>query len=378
MQNNKNNNVSDGTPDKESPVNVTNETVNETADNKVEDDTVVLDETLAETSESETVFDSDPVVAPTLRPRKQPKKQVLAIGVVVLALIAGGSAIGYNQYVNATTTIVPETVAYIGGDNPTETSDLCQKFETANLNCTVTWNANDNVRRGALVSQTVKTGERVKKDTPINLVYSKGPSVSEFPNLNGTNLEEAKDKLYAIGVEIEEISIVDSNGRAENTVVRSSVEAGESVKNGSKVVLEVSNGKVTVPDWNGKTREFVEADAKKLGITVEFKREESEKASGIVLSQTPKAGEVDTTTEVVVVISTTFESKELTVPDVVGKSAEEAQVQLATTGFRHIKTVIVKNSEVTSKQVTQVVPAVGQTGGSEENVVLIVSEPYTK
>lgn len=306
-----------------------------------------------------------------LRAKRRRKKIVITI-VGILALVGIGGSIGYSKYVKSTTTIVPEAVSYIAESDEVEP---CKTFEDAALFCEVKWVTNDNVRRGALINQSINSGDRVKKDSEIVLNYSSGPSETEFPNLNGVSLDEAKSKLYAIGVTIKEIKLVDSNGRNENTVISSSINAGDKVKNGDEVTLEVSNGKIDVPDWTGKTREFVEADAKKIGISVTFKEEENDGASGLVLSQTPKAGEVGTSTNVEVVISKSFESKEITVPDVIGKTAEEAQIELATAGFRHIKTVTVKNSEVTETQVTQVVPGVGQTGKSEENIVIIVSEP---
>lgn len=356
----------------------------EITDSETEEPEPKADEEPTVTAESEEsqpliipkINNSNPKLSRSERTKRRKHKRVFA-GVIILtlAMLSVGTWFGYSAYINSTTTIVPEALAYVEEDN---SADLCKTFTDTTLKCTVTWDTNENVRRGALISQSLSKGDRVDKESAITLSYSSGPATSKFPDLVGKPLEEAKAELYAIGVEIKEIKVVDSNGRPENTVVSASVENKTTVKNGSTTILEVSNGKITVPDWTGKAQEYVEADAKKLGITVSFKIEENDGVSGVVLSQTPKAGEVDTATEIVVVISKAFESKQIVVPDIIGKDAETAQIDLATAGFRHIKTIVVKNYEVTSKQVTQVVPSVGQTGGSEDNIVLIVSEPAPK
>ena len=225
------------------------------------------------------------------------------------------------------------------------------------------------------MNQSVAAGERVKKETKVVLSYSNGPAESDFPDIVGKNVDAAVAELYELGIHVSDVKLVDSKGKEADLVVGSSIESGATVTNGTEVSLEVSNGKVTIPDWKGKTREAVTTSAKKLNISVTFKEEENEGASGIVLSQSPSPGETAASTEVVVTVSKAFKSKDIEVPDIIGRTAEEAQVELAIAGFRHIKTVTVKNSEVTEKQVTQVVPSVGQIGKSEENIVIIVSEP---
>lgn len=315
------------------------------------------------------------------RERQQKKRQkITAIALVSILAVLGGLVFAFanNNSDDEITvseelvTSVPEAVAFIAEDDDV---DPCTVFSDVSLSCEVEWTVSDTNARGSLIEQSIEAGSEVDNGSHIVLTYSSGPAESVFPNLNGLHVDDAREKLYEIGVTVSEINMVDGEGKAENIVLGSSVEEGATVTNGSEVVLDVSNGKVTVPDWTGKTKEFVEADAKELGISVVFKEEESEEASGLVLSQTPKAGETEVSTDVEVVVSKAFESEEIIVPDVIGKTAEEAQIELATAGFRHIKTVNVKNFEVTEVQVTQVIPAPGQNGNSEENIVIIVSEP---
>lgn len=315
--------------------------------------------------------------APVLRSRKEErmrrrrKKRLVVGGVsaaVALLVIAGvGGGIAYNQSQKMITPQATEVITESDTENP------CMKMKP--LNCQVTWQDNDTVKRGALISQSIPAGKKVYKGTAIELVYSNGPESAVIPSIIGAPLDEVKQRLYELGLNVDEVKVVESAGKAENIVLSASVKEGDTVPNGTQVTLEVSNGQIALPDWTGKTREFVDAEAKKLGVEVKFKEEESEQTPGTVLSQTPKPGEVKSATEVVVTVAKAFASKDVKVPDVVGKSETDAQSELAAAGFRHIKTVVVKNTEVTEKQVTQVVPGVGQTAKSEENIVLIVSEP---
>lgn len=301
------------------------------------------------------------------------KKNKLAFivgGIVSLLVIGIGVFVGIYY---AHTITVPQAQQYIVHDS---TINPCDDFKE--LKCNVEWKIDENVKRGNLLSQSLAAKSRASKNSEINLIYSSGPAAGKFPMTLGKPIEQVKQELYDAGLNLTEVKIVDTNSdKPANTVIKSSIKEGADIKNGDTVSLEVTSGKVALPDYTGKTKEFVEVEAKKIGLTVTFKEEESDKPVGTVLSQSPKSGEVLSNTEIVVTIAKAATSKDIVVPDVVGKSAEDAQSALAAAGFKQIKTVVVKNNEVKSKQVTQVVPEVGQTGKSEENVILIVSEPLS-
>jgi serine/threonine-protein kinase len=291
---------------------------------------------------------------------------VVALSVLILGIVTAFALSNSNPR-------VPEAMnpAVAGADN----AAICENFTKLTLGCEVEWVPNATEKRGTLLTQSIAAGSSVDKDTAIVLTYSSGPATSEMPNLKNKTVAEAEAALYEMNVSVSEIKEIPGADIPKGNVISSSVAAGTKVENGSSVVLSVSNGKAGVPNWSDKTKEFVETDAKKLGLEVNFVYEESEKASDLVLSQTPAAGEVSSEDKVKVVLSKSFASKDIKVPDVIGKAAVSAQAELAAAGFRHIKTVTVTNSEVTSTQVTQVVPGVGQIGKSEENLVIIVSSP---
>lgn len=291
-------------------------------------------------------------------------------GFVAGALIVGGGFAAWQYFGSSDSTVrVASAKDYIA---PEDSSDPCEPFEK--LTCSVEKEFSD-TPAGTLVEQSIEPGKEVEEGTSIVLKYSKGSENVTVPNVVGLSEQDAKEQLYQAGLVVSQVSKVDGDGQPGTVLEVTGVEQGAVVPNGSEVNLTVATGKIQIPDWSGKTREFVEAEAGNLGLVVTFREEESDKPSGTVISQSIKDDEVAAGDAVEVVLAKSFEDKQVEIPDVLGKSEEEAQSSLAEAGFRKITTVNVKNSDVTEKQVTQVVPGKGKKVGVESEITLIVSEP---
>jgi serine/threonine-protein kinase len=297
---------------------------------------------------------------------------VVAGGILLVGVAGGAGYWGWLKWRSGVAS-VPSAVTRI---NVTDASlDPCKTFVDEGLKCKATWQIKDGTKRGELISQSISAGQNVPKGSGVNLVYSNGPETTKMPNVVGMPLDQAKQAIYEVGVDVSEVNVVEKPGVSENTVTSSSIQAGAEVTNGNGVNLEVANGKVGIPDWTGKTKDFVEQDAKKHGIKVKYLEEDSDKTPGTVLSQSPKATESAPTNEVQVTIARSAKASDISVPDVVGKSEQEAQSTLATAGLRKISTVKVPNCAVSSSQVTQTIPAAGGSVKSDADVTIIVSDP---
>lgn len=293
---------------------------------------------------------------------------VIFLGIFAVAIWAIWSANTARQSVS-----VPTASASISLSE--ESNKACQPFTDAELTCAVKLENSDTVARGLLVSQSTAAGEKINKGDQVTLTYSKGSANTVVPKLTGLSLDEAKKALSEAGLTVDRIQVVKGNKVPENGIVSVSPASGKKLKSGTGVSLSVSNGKIDLPNWVGKNKATVEADAKKLGVPVTFTEEESTLTAGEVISQSPDAGESDTAVTVNVTIAKPFAVKQVKVPDVIGNSQITAQTKLAQAGYRNIYTVSVKNADVTDTQVTQVVPGVGSTVGTDDNVVIIVSQP---
>lgn len=297
------------------------------------------------------------------------KKKLALIGAGVLLSLA--AVAGAGAYFTLTSP-VPAAAESISPEDSDQ--KVCQPFKDSSLDCAVKYEPADEPR-GSLVSQSHDEGSRIKKGERVELVYSAGPASSTFPNLKNTELEDAKQQLYGMGIDIEKIDIVDTAEVEEGRVLSTSIAPDTHVKNGDSVTLKVASGSLKVPDWVGKTRDEVESEADKLGLEVEYKDEESTKPANTVIAQSPKKDEFSKDKKVTVTVAKAIEVKDVKVPDVIGKSRKDAQSILASEGFTRINVAVIKSTAVDKETVTQVVPGVGEKAKTDDNIVIIIMVP---
>lgn len=159
---------------------------------------------------------------------------------------------------------------------------------------------------------------------------------TSVPDVVGKSLEDAEeilkenDLIYIIKEKTE-------SDMPEGTVISQDPGASNITDKGSTVELIVSEGKGSefVVDVTGKTIEEAKVILEELGFVVKVEEKESkEVAPGAVISQSVDAGEEkEKGTEIILVESTGSEeidtSKVVKVPDLMGKSYEEATKALA-------------------------------------------------
>lgn len=154
----------------------------------------------------------------------------------------------------------------------------------------------------------------------------------EAPDFTGMTLQQAEEFALEYDLNIKQGDEVISETVDKGLIVSQDPAAGETIKTGSTVTVNVSKGlgDGSVPDLVGKMKgdlsDYLEAAGFKLG---EVTTEASEKPEGTVLKQNPKAGEeVEKGTAIDVVVSDGSKAK-ATVPYLVGKSLSEAQSALS-------------------------------------------------
>lgn len=299
------------------------------------------------------------------------KKGIIA-GIVSTLVVAGAVAAFFVVNDNNKVSVA-SAADYISYDFE---GDVCDDFEK--LPCEVKWVFNNSKTRGELVKQSITPGERVSPDEKITLYYSQGREYVEVPNVVGLSKDDAHEQLYRAGLDVTQVTNVDAAAKAGTVTEVLGVEAGAEVPNGTEVQINVANGNVEIPDWTGKTKEFVESQAEGLNVSVSFKEEESESPAGTVISQSVKDESISEGDAVEVVIAKSFDTEQVKIPKVLEKSEEQAQSLLAEAGFRKITTVVVENTKVTERQVTQVVPKEGEEVGTDSDITIIVSEPVSE
>ena len=142
------------------------------------------------------------------------------------------------------------------------------------------------VAEGLFLKSTPAPGTKVAKGTKVKVTFSTGPEDTTVPSLEGLTQKQALEALKAAGLQLGEISSVDSGKVDKDKVVSSSPAAGEPVKKGDSVDLEIASGKVLIPSsLQGGSIDALQKFAAENRVSVTITEEQTTSAApGTVLS----------------------------------------------------------------------------------------------
>lgn len=160
----------------------------------------------------------------------------------------------------------------------------------------VTHEESEKYEEGLICKQKIKAGEKVKKNTTIEVVVSSKLVGEEIvvPDVAGMDESEAQKKLEGEGIKVGTSEFVYSDEYAEGQVIGTTPSAGAKVTEDTPVIMQVSKGedKKTIPDVVGKKDADAQAEIKSAGlkvgkVTYDYDNDVEE---GRVVSQSPSAG----------------------------------------------------------------------------------------
>ena len=167
--------------------------------------------------------------------------------------------------------------------------------------------------------------------------FMEGGKDVKIPNVVGEKAEDAKSKLEGLGLKV--VEVTEESDQEKGIVLKVDPNVDSTVKSGSEVKLTVSSGEgqIKVPNFAEMNLDSVKRTLKSLGLELGNVEEEYSDSvpRGEVISQSPNANEsVDKGSKVNVTISKGKEIKNITlnIPDVSGKSVDEAKSILASAG----------------------------------------------
>lgn len=192
----------------------------------------------------------------------------------------------------------------------------------------------DGTIAGQVLDQDPDSGARLKANKPVALTVSLGPPPVTVPELGGRTESEALAMLEGAGLTLGERAS-EYSSHPKGIVINWAPNGVEAPK-GTPVNLVVSDGPppVTMPELAGKSADEAVERLKGLGLDpVREKVYSDTVAPGFVVSTSPRAGgEAPHGSKVTVRESLGPEM--VTVPDVEGKSVDEARSQLEGAGLR--------------------------------------------
>uniref|UniRef100_A0A7C5V0Y1 non-specific serine/threonine protein kinase n=1 Tax=Caldicellulosiruptor owensensis TaxID=55205 RepID=A0A7C5V0Y1_9FIRM len=196
-----------------------------------------------------------------------------------------------------------------------------------------------------------------------------------MPDLVGFSIDDAKVKLDELGLKY---TVEEQNDQAEKgTVINQDPAAGIKVKKDTTVKLTVSKGPemVKVPDVIGLNIKDAQIELDNSGLSVEIKRDYSDKPVDTVVEQQPSANQlIEKNGTVILTVSLGPKIEKVVVPDVTGMNIVDAKDVLQKNGL-NVGNITYK--EVTDKESDIVIsqsPSYGQQVVKGSNVDLILTK----
>lgn len=199
----------------------------------------------------------------------------------------------------------------------------------------------DKYKEGLICGQDVKAGEKVKKNTRIQLTIStglKGEKIT-MPDVTNNTEADAVAALVAAGIKESNITpqLTEDDSVAEGRVIKSNPAAGAETTKDATVTLYISKGKgkVEVPGLVGKDVDTAVKLLNNNGLAPNATEEYSNKPQGQVISQGIDAGtKVEKGTVVDIIVSKGERPKaKPTVPDIIGNSEANVRNALSNAGL---------------------------------------------
>ncbi len=264
-------------------------------------------------------------------PRK--RRRFLPWLLVLLLLAAAGIAgwYVYNQIQDQLEAREPVGVPNVVG---LQEERAVRLIENAELEPNVERQPSNDVGRGIVISQNPDAGVRIQKGDQVTIVVSSGPRQVEVPGVVGMNVDRAIQELDDAGLDWRTVEVFSE--APVNQVVRQNPQAGQTVDEGTRVTLRVSQGVETavVPDVLQQTEGSARQELQAEGFEVQVNEAPSDDVEeGLVSAQDPSPSvEAPVGSTVTITVSTGPEQVE--VPGVEGEEEDTARQILEDAGFQ--------------------------------------------
>lgn len=251
----------------------------------------------------------------------------LAVLVALLVLLGVGTGVWY--IVDGQFTTVPGVLAL-------PQADAQKKLSRAGLDSRVKHAFSLTVPRGDVISTDPAPGRRVRGNGTVTLVVSKGRQHARVPDVTGRDLATARREIDQAGLAPGPVTRTFSDSVPRGQVISTDPAGASEHPPGTPVAITVSRGApVDVPDVIGESVTDAQQKLEDAGLKVVLapgKVFSDEAGKDTVALESPdrgtQVGEGDSVT-----ITVSKGQQMLDVPDVTGKSKDEAQQILQDAGF---------------------------------------------
>ena len=221
---------------------------------------------------------------------KDHKALSIIIGIILLFAISLGGTLGVLNITNPPEVDMPNIVGKQKEEAQKMVESAKLKFEVEKEEY------NKDIPEGYIISQDplyMEKYHKVKENSTVKVVVSKGLEKTTIPNVEGRERQEAI-KLLEEAKLVAEVIEEPSKTVEKNHVISQETQAGIEGFAGDTVKIHVSTGveQVSVPNVIGKNQDEAKKELEALGLKVTVDtQEDSSKEKGVILKQSVNEGE---------------------------------------------------------------------------------------
>ena len=289
---------------------------------------------------------------------------LIAIAFVVAAVIAG---IFVWHELSGSTATEPVSL-YIGQPQ----AQAVKQIQAAHLVAAVKKGPNTRYKPGTVFQQNPSPGTHVDKGGTVTIWVSTGPPKVTVPDVKGQQWTQAQATLVNAGLMPEEHFV---GGDTQGQVTATDPPAGKSVPKGTKVRVNVMKGPgtATVPNVVGQSAAAATTALRNAGFNPSPTYVNNNAPQNQVIHQNPAPGSSEPKgTSVDIEISNV--PPQVSVPDVVGYTSQQAEQTLQSAGFQ----VVQQFRSVTDPSQDNLVQSQNPAGGSSatkgSNVTIVIGQ----
>ena len=289
---------------------------------------------------------------------------LVAIGFVIAAVIAGFFV--WNELSGAPQVAVKP---YVGLTQ----SKAEQQIRAAGLVPAVNKHSNENPNypNGKVYKQDPAGGSKIDKGGTVTIWVSTGPPKVTVPDVKGQQWTVAQQTLVNLGLKPVKFSV---GGNDKGQVTATDPAAGTSVPKGSKVRVNVESGPAmaTVPNVVGLSLQQATSTLNAAGFHAVTSYVDSGAPANQVISQTPASG-TSAAKGTNVTVKVSKGPPQVTVPDVVGYTSQQAVQALEAAGFQVVQQTVATDASQQNIVQSQN-PAGGQSATKGSTVTIVVGQ----
>ena len=189
-------------------------------------------------------------------------------------------------------------------------ADAQKELEDAGFKVTSSFQYDDNIENGNVISTTPAPGTKAEKGTQITMLVSKGSDKKSVPNVRGMEDSAAQNTIKNYGFNVGSVTYQYSDSVSKGLVISQGVAAGTKAAAGTSISLVVSSGpkpeeKIEVRGFVGQSESELNSWASQNGLyTNKSDSQYSDTyAAGTIISMSPSSGSVSKGSTISYVVS---------------------------------------------------------------------------